>query len=365
MKRRDFIVKGVGVGVAAGTAAHPLTSQAMDAMNMDAARLGAPGRTGDSSTLGMKTALYSITYLGCWYKDRPLTWQEVLQRAKTFGFDGVEFDAKRPHANPMDWDQNTRKAVVDRAGELGVELPALAANNNFSSPLPENREAEILMVREQIKLAADLGCTFLRIFGAWPGITFRDGWATYDESRKEHDLGWPGVPRLARWNYMKECMTEVANIAEDHGVILVLQNHTPIIRDWRDVYKMVTSINHPALQVCFDVAYNEDNKENITEALETFGKLNRHYHFNGDFERRDDGSVGLIPTPNGNLIRNYPHMINELARTGYEGYLAWELCHNVVDKNGNPGTLKDVDEQTRFALEYIRGLIADAKKIYG
>lgn len=363
MKRRDFIVKGVGVTTGAVT--YPLASQAINVTNIANVRQTTQGGIRNSSTKGMKTALYSITYLGCWYKDRPLTWQEVLQKAKTFGFDGVEFDAKRPHANPLDWDQNTRKAVVDRAGEMGIELPTLAANNNFSSPLPENREAEILMVHEQIKLAADLGCKFLRIFGAWPGITFRDGWATYDESRKEHDLGWPGVPRLDRWNYMKECMAEVAKIAGDYGVILVLQNHAPIIRDWKDVHKMVTSIDHPALQVCFDVAPNEDNKENITEALETFGKLNRHYHFNGDFERRVDGKVVQIPTPNGNVIRNYPHMINELARTGYEGFLAWELCHNVIDKNGNPGKLKDVDEQTQFALEYLRGLIDEAKELYG
>lgn len=367
MKRREFITKGISAGVVAG-ASYPLLANENNILsggNKYPESHSVEGKTNMSSTKGMKMGLYSITYLGCWYKDRPLTWQEVLQRAKDFGYDGVEFDAKRPHANPMDWDQNTRKAVRDRAGELGIELPALAANNDFTSPTPEHREAELLMVREQIKLAADLGCKILRLFAAWPGITLRDGWATYDEARKEFDLSWIGVPRLIRVGYLKECLKEVSKIAEDYGVILVLQNHAPITRNWRDVYDIVTTINSPNLKICFDVAYNEDDKGNITEAINTIGKLDVHYHFNGDFKRLPDGKVILIPTPNGDLIKNYPHMINELARVGYEGYLCWEFCHNVYDHNGNPGTLKDVDEQTKLALEYMRGLIADAKKQYG
>ena len=176
MKRRDFIAKSISAGVAAGIGL-PLLSQQAKAVPL--------AETSKASISKMKIGLYSITYLGCWYKDRPLTWQEVLQRAKDFGYDGVEFGAKRPHANPMDWDQNTRKAVVDRAGELGLELPALAANN-------------------------------------------------------------------------------------------------------------------------------------------------------------------------------YGFLIKELARIGYCGYLNWEFCHCAIDKNGNPGTLKMIDAQTELALEYMRGLVADA-----
>lgn len=308
----------------------------------------------------MKVGLYSITYLGCWYKDRPLTWQEVLQRAKDFGYDGVEFDGKRPHANPMDWNADTRKAVVDRAGELGIELPILAANNSFASPIPERREAELLMVREQIKLAADLGCKMLRIFGAWRGITFRDGWATYDEAMAAWEIEWPGFPRAIRLGYLKDCISEAAKIAEDHGIVLALQNHPPLLRDWRDVYEMVTAIDSPNLKICFDVPHNEDDKDNITECINTIGHLDVHFHYNGEFKRLPDGKIVGIPTVFGTPIQNYPHLVNELARIGFDGYLCWEFCHQVTDAKGNPGTLKEVDEQTVLALEYMRGLVNDA-----
>ncbi len=358
MRRRDFISKSVGAGIAAG-AVFPLLT---NAENIGPAR--ASTGTSQVSQGKMKVGLYSITYLGCWYKDRPLTWQETLQRAKDFGFDGVEFDAKRPHANPMDWDMNTRKAVRERAGELGLELPALAANNNFASPLPEDREAEMLMVREQIKLAADLGCKVLRVFAAWPGITFRDGWANYDEPRKQWEAAWPGIPKLTRWNYMVDCFREVAKIAGDNGVVLALQNHAPLVNTWQECNKVIKAVNSPHLKICFDLPPVEDNKENITTAINTIGHLDVLFHYNGEFERQKDGKLVVVPSFGYPSIFNYGHLINELQRIGYKGYLNWEFCHCAIDANGNPGTLKMIDEQTRFALEYMRGLVAEAEKLY-
>jgi len=366
MKRREFIAKSVSAGVVAGTAFPMMAQQGSKQLNGN--ELDMPLSNPSSSTPNlpsgkMKVGLYSITYLGCWYKDRPLTWQEVLQRAKDFGFDGVEFDAKRPHANPMDWNQDTRKAVVNRAGELGLELPALAANNNFASPCPEDREAQLLMVKEQIKLAADLGCKVLRVFAAWPGITFRDGWANYDEPRKEWNNGWQGVPTLVRWNHMRDCMAEAAKIAGDHGVVLALQNHAPLVSTWRDCYKVIKAVDSPHLKICFDLPPIEDNVENITTAINTIGNIDVLFHYNGEFERLPNGKLHVIPSFGYPSIFNYGHLINELARIGYNGYLNWEFCHNAIEKDGKPGTLKMVDEQTKLALEYMRGLVADAEKI--
>ena len=50
----------------------------------------------------MKIGLYSITYLGVWYRGRALTLEELIDRARRFGYDGVEIDGKRPHGNPVD-----------------------------------------------------------------------------------------------------------------------------------------------------------------------------------------------------------------------------------------------------------------------
>ncbi len=51
---------------------------------------------------GMKVGLYSITFLGLWYRGEALKLEEVIQRAKQYGYDGIEIDGKRPHGNPID-----------------------------------------------------------------------------------------------------------------------------------------------------------------------------------------------------------------------------------------------------------------------
>src|SRR2546421_3420624 len=109
-------------------------------------------RTSEQGTAAMKIGLYSVTYLGIWYDGPALSFEETVKRAKDFGYDGIELDGKRPHGNPMDLDGKARekmRAVLEREG---IEIPCVAANNDFSSPIPEHRECQLLMVRELARL---------------------------------------------------------------------------------------------------------------------------------------------------------------------------------------------------------------------
>ena len=101
----------------------------------------------------IKVGLYSITYLGIWYDGPALTFSELVQRAKAYGYAGIELDGKRPHGNPMDLDQRTRDEMRNILEREGVEMVCVAANNDFSSPVAEHRECQLLMVRELARLA--------------------------------------------------------------------------------------------------------------------------------------------------------------------------------------------------------------------
>jgi len=112
----------------------------------------------------MKLGLYSITYLGCWYQGEALTLPELIRTAKKFGYDGVEIDGKRPHGNPLDWPKASCQELHRLASGEGIEVHGVAANNDFSNPVPEVREAQICFVRELIRMTADLGAKQLRVF---------------------------------------------------------------------------------------------------------------------------------------------------------------------------------------------------------
>lgn len=306
--------------------------------------------------MSLKMCLYSITYLGVWYEGKALTWKEVLQRAKDFGYDGVEFDAKRPHANPMDWDEKTRRAVVEEAAKLGLALPALAANNDFSSPIAEHREAQLLMVKEQIKLAADLGCKLLRVFSAWRGVSMRDGIANYEEAKANYARFFGDLPDLYRWRLVRDTLKEACKYAEEYGVVLALQNHQPVTATWEQTYRMIQEVNSPWLKMCFDLNGECDDPAIIRQAFDTIGHIDTHYHFNGEWERKPDGKLvnklymGHAP------LKNYHTMVGEMKRIGFDGYLAFEFCHPST-RGSDAAGIDYVDEQTRYALEFMRGLI--------
>ena len=99
---------------------------------------------------GLKVGLYSITFLGIWYRGRALTLEEVIQRAKEYGYDGVEIDGKRPHGNPLDMPKKRCQDLLSLAHGKGLDIYAVSANNDFSSPIPEHRESQIVYLCELI-----------------------------------------------------------------------------------------------------------------------------------------------------------------------------------------------------------------------
>src|SRR5947207_2266377 len=115
----------------------------------------------------MKIGLYSITYLGCWYRGEALGLPELIKTASRFGYDGVEIDGKRPHGNPLDWPKSRCQELQRLASGEGIEIHGVAANNDFSNPVPEVREAQICFVGDLIRMTADLGAKHRRVFLAW------------------------------------------------------------------------------------------------------------------------------------------------------------------------------------------------------
>jgi sugar phosphate isomerase/epimerase len=129
----------------------------------------------------IKIGLYSITYGGVWYRGDALSTEQVIQRAKQFGYQGVEIDGKRPHGNPLDMPKARCLKLKKMATDLGLEIYAVAGNNDFSSPIPEHRESQLVYVRELMRMTNDLGAKVMRVFLGWPGVTLRpEGGGRYD-----------------------------------------------------------------------------------------------------------------------------------------------------------------------------------------
>jgi sugar phosphate isomerase/epimerase len=307
----------------------------------------------------VKIGLYSITYLGIWYRGRALTIPEVVDRAAAIGFDGVEFDGKRPHGNPMDLDDRMRREIRDLCASKGIEIIGVASNNDFSSPIPEHRESQLLMVREQIRLCRDLGGRIVRLFFAWPGVTLdANGLAAYETARTIWAENSRYSTRREQWSYVRSCLKDAAGIADGEGIILALQNHTPLLRHYRDLLEMIDQVNSPALRASLDVPILErQDDEYVWQAVRETGALQAHSHFGGEYERDFGGAIQQRTIEFGRPLANYPAFIRALKTSGYDGYLSYEFCHPALDQRGEVQGLAYVDEQAQLAFEYLRDLM--------
>lgn len=308
----------------------------------------------------MKVGLYSIACSGTWYKDVPaLTVEEFVDFAKEVGFTGVEIDLKRPHGSPLDLNEKRCAEIRSYIDKSGLELTGVAANNNFSSAVPEHLENELIMVREQIKVAKMLGAPVLRLFAAWPGITFKNGLATYEPTFSSNEY-YGALDYEKRMNILN-CLKESAEWAKEAGVMLALQNHSPVIVTYRDMLDFVKWVNSPWLKCCFDapnLGWTPDvqSDEYVTNAVREVGDLQMICHASAEFVR-DGNKVKQIPAnPYQKTIVNYPAYIKALKEVGFQGYINYEYCH-VPFQNGEIQGFDYVKDQIRLAYEYFTDLV--------
>jgi sugar phosphate isomerase/epimerase len=307
----------------------------------------------------MKVGLYTISFAGVWYEGPALALAEIFRRAKDMGFEGVEIGARRPHASPMDLDAKQREDIRKRAADVGIEIPAVASYNNFASPILEQRENELLMVREQIKLARDLGAPVLRLFAAWRGITLRDGHGSYDMARWYWEHGYPDVTHPERWNWVRDCLKEAAEVAGEMGVTLALQNHEPVIRGHLDMLEFISEVDSPALKACLDCPLlTQQDDEYVADAVRATGDLQVHSHFGGEFDEVEGEAVQRQLRFTRRALFNYPAFVKALKKAGYEGYLCYEFCHPCLGESRELLGVEAVQEQVRLAHRYMSKLVA-------
>jgi sugar phosphate isomerase/epimerase len=227
----------------------------------------------------MKIGLYSITYRGVWYQGGAVDVFSLVRLAKEQGWEGLELDAERPHAAPMDLSSDDRRRLRDLAGELGLPICAVSPNCDLSSPVPVQREAMICYTRECIKLAHDLGAPICKIFAAWRGITLYEGIAAYDDTYGYNQYGyWKGDRRA----FVLEALRELAQFAEDRGIVLAMQNHGPdVVNRYQDVLSLIDEVGSPAFKACMDINI-EPEAESAEHARAMAAASGRHQVHSGN-----------------------------------------------------------------------------------
>jgi len=242
----------------------------------------------------------------------------------------------------------------------------VAANNDFSSPIPEYRESQLLYVRELIRATADLGVKTLRMFAAWPGLTITAEGARYTRARQIWREAHADLSADQIWASCRDGLIEASRWAGDAGVMLALQNHAPVTNSPADMLRMIREVDSPHLKACLDAPLAaRQGVTSMQDAAREVAGLQVLSHFGGEYERAADGSVrGLVRNPDESLTPEdyYLDFAIGMQEIGYAGYIGYELCHPIPHVNGEQVGIDFADLNARLAAEYMRGVLEDAAK---
>ena len=175
-------------------------------------------------------------------------WSRWSGKAKEYGYDGIEIDGKRPHGNPNDWPTKRCKELRSLADGEGIEIYAVAGNNDFSSP-----DLRASGSPDRLHAGVDpdglgLGGPAVRAFFAWPGVTKHPQIASYTIARNIWNHTHSLTTSADDGSRCRDALAECARYAADYGVTLALQNHAPIVTSYKDVLRMIQEVNSPQLE---------------------------------------------------------------------------------------------------------------------
>jgi len=220
-------------------------------------------------------------------------------------------------------------------------------------------------VRELIRMTADLGARDLRVFLAWWGVTRHPKLATYDIAEGYWPIVHARFPEEEIWGWCREALIECARYAGEMGVRLALQNHRPLIRDHRDVLRMVEEVDSPHLQVCLDAPLMPDKSAAaMAKAAQEVGGRQIMSHFGGEFSRDGEGRILGVDREDGVIVRETNEYYLEFARAmksiGYQGYISYELCHQLPTVDGETVGIEFAHHNAELAAEFMRTIVREA-----
>jgi len=171
--------------------------------------------------------------------------EDCIALAGEAGFDAVEILEIQMHRKDDAYLQSLKR----QAFVAGLNLCGMSTHQDFVSPEPEDRKANVAKTIASIELAYKLGIPTIRVnTGRWG--TSRN----FDELMKNRGIEPPleGYTDEDAFPWVIESLEKCLPAAERCGVVLGLENHWGLGLTPQGVMRIVDAIDSPWLQVTMD-----------------------------------------------------------------------------------------------------------------
>jgi sugar phosphate isomerase/epimerase len=288
----------------------------------------------------MRLALFSVGYAGLWGQ-AALELCEFIDRAARLGYGGVMLAGKRPHLSPLDAAPERVAQVSDVLSRTGLRCEVLAAYTDFSgagaAEVPHT-EMQVAYVESLAHLAAQLGCSVVRVFTAYES---------------------PGLTAGALWPRAVAALRECCDRAAPHGVTIAVQNHHDLAVHTAALLELLADIDRPNCKLGFDAwspaLRGEDLYESARRAApHTAITTNADYlrlprfQYQPALVNYQPAAPDLVrAVPFGDGFIDYKAFFRGLLDGGFDGVATYEMCSPL--RGG--GSVENLD---RCAARYVR-----------
>ncbi|MBI5693493.1 MAG: sugar phosphate isomerase/epimerase [Verrucomicrobia bacterium] len=271
---------------------------------------GAPSA---APTVRRRTRLAIASYSYWHFKTAKVPIPVVMDRAAALGVEGVDILHRQmdlPERGPLDAAGRAHLHRLKRHAFLnGLEICCLSTHQSFVKSDPAELAAEVEHTRKCIEIAAELGCPSLRInTGRW-GTT-----RSFDALMANRGIE-PVLPGHTEDEGFKWCIDGISRClpkAEQHGVVLALENHWGLARTSAGLLRILNSLDSPWLGALMDTGNFLENPYEQLEAMapKTVYVQAKTYPGGGEWYTLD---------------LDYPRIAGLLDRAGYRGWVALEM----------------------------------------
>ena len=171
---------------------------------------------------------FSFSTLGCPYYDL----DQIFALAKRSGYTGIEmriYKGQEDLRNCEEFSKSNLAATAKRFKEQGLAVACMSSSAKFAYPDPENQKQQLENALVYIRMASELECPYVRIFGGPYPVNF---------SKKPRAEGfieeyWASIPAEKTAGLtQEECdkwvmdgFRKVGELAKQYGVMPLMETH--------------------------------------------------------------------------------------------------------------------------------------------
>jgi len=169
----------------------------------------------------------------------------VMDKAYEMGLDGVEILHVQMEGEGPSYINGLKRHAI----ELGLDIFCLAIHQNFVSPSEGERMKQVEHTKRCLEIAYRLGAPCIRLnSGRWNTIQ------SFDElmARGGAEPPIPGYGEDDAFRWVVDCIDKCIPTAEEHGVVMALENHWGLTSTPEGVNEIVGQVGSEWLRVLMD-----------------------------------------------------------------------------------------------------------------